>query len=187
MRSGVGSQGAAAEGERANGLTLVVLLLAVVAGFTIIPRFFSSAGAMAGKDVPDVSFSMVANAPAGSASVSMSDLRGHAVLLDFWATWCGPCQKEAPIVERISRRYGDQGLSVVGVNTSDQAGNAAPFARSHHLTYPIAYDEGQRVASAFGVDGLPTLVLISKTGKVVAVRTGETSEADLDALIKRAL
>src|SRR5580658_7697290 len=133
--------------ERTSGLTIAIVVLAVITGFTLLPRLFPSAGALAGKDAPDISFSMVANAPAGGANVSMSDLRGRAVLLDFWATWCGPCQKEAPIVERISHRYGDQGLSVIGVNTSDEAGSAAPFAKSHHLTYPIAYDEGQRVAA----------------------------------------
>ena len=88
---------------------------------------------------------------------------------------------------RIAQRYGAQGLTVIGVNTSDEAGNAAPFAIEHHLSYPIAYDDGQRVASAFRVDGLPTLVVISKTGKVVAVRAGETSDSDLDALVKREL
>jgi thiol-disulfide isomerase/thioredoxin len=178
---------AAARDDRPNGLTMALLLAAVVAGFTIIPRFFSGAGKMAGKDAPDVSLEMVANVPTGGTNVSMADLRGHTVLLDFWATWCGPCQKEGPVVERIAHRYSDQGLSVIGVNTSDQAGNAAPYVKMHHLTYPIAYDDGQRVAAAFGVDGLPTLVVISKEGKVVAVRTGETSESDLDALIKRAL
>jgi len=171
-----------------SGLTIGVLVVALVAGFAVLPRFFSHGGsALDGKDAPDVSFPIVANAPAGAASMSMSELRGRTVLLDFWATWCGPCQKEGPIVDRIAHRYGDQGLAVIGVNTSDEAGNAAPYAKQHHLSYPIAYDAGQRVAAAFGVDGLPTLVIISKTGKVVAVRTGETSDADLDSLVKRAL
>jgi thiol-disulfide isomerase/thioredoxin len=178
---------AAPEEQRTEGWTIAVIGLAIVAGFTLYPRFFPAASALAGKDAPDVSFSMVANAPAEGAKVSLGDLRGHAVLLDFWASWCGPCRHEIPIVQGIARRYGDQGLSVIGVNTSDEAGNAAPFAKQLHLTFPIAYDEGQRVAAAFGVEGLPTLVVISKTGKVLAVRSGETSDSDLDALVKRAL
>jgi peroxiredoxin len=73
------------------------------------------------------------------------------------------------------------------VNTSDRSGNAAPWATSHGLTYPIAYDTGDRAAAAYGVENLPTLVVISKTGKVVAMRTGSTSDAELDALVKREL
>jgi thiol-disulfide isomerase/thioredoxin len=178
---------APADEDQTGGWTIAMVVLALIAGFTLYPRFFPHASALDGKDAPDVSFAMVANAPAGGARVSMGDLQGHPVLLDFWASWCGPCRHEIPIVQRIASRYGGQGLSVIGVNTSDEAGNAAPFAKSLHLTFPIAYDEGQRVASAFGVDGLPTLVVISKTGKVLAVRTGETSDSDLDALVKRAL
>jgi len=124
---------------------------------------------------------------ASGQTVRLADYRGKVVLLDFWATWCGPCQQEAPIVDRIAQRYGAQGLAVVGVNTSDEAGNAAPFAKRHHLSYPIAYDEGQRVAMAYGVENLPTLIVISKTGKVVAIRRGVTSDAELEDLVKRAL
>jgi thiol-disulfide isomerase/thioredoxin len=176
------------EDDRTSGFGKLGWAAVVVAGFALLPRLFSpSAGALSGKDAPDVALKLVANAPAGGGDVSMSGLRGHPVLLDFWATWCGPCRAEAPVVDRIAQRYRDQGLAVVGVNTSDQDGNAAPFASRHHLTYPIAYDEGQRVAAAYGVENLPTLVLISKTGKVIAVRTGVTSDAELDALVKREL
>jgi cytochrome c biogenesis protein CcmG/thiol:disulfide interchange protein DsbE len=178
----------AEEEERSGGLGIIALVAALVLGFALIPRLFpASSSALDGKDAPEVSLPFVANAPAGDKSLSLSGLRGQAVLLDFWATWCGPCQAEAPVVDRIAQRYSGQGLTVVGVNTSDEAGNAAPFASRHHLSYPIAYDEGQRAALAYKVESLPTLVVISKTGKIIAVRTGMTSDAELDALIKRAL
>ena len=177
----------AASSERTSGFTIGAVIVAVVVGFALLPRLFPPGSALSGKDAPDVALKLVANAPTDGADVSLSSLRGRAVLLDFWATWCGPCQEEAPIVDRIAQRYRDQGLTVVGVDTSDEAGKAAPFASRHHLTYPIAYDEGQRAAAAYGVENLPTLVLISKAGKVVAVRTGVTKDADLDDLVKRAL
>ena len=179
---------ATSETERTSGLAIGAVVVALVVGFAVLPRVFgASGGPLAGKDAPELSLKLVANAPTDAADVSLSGLRGHPVLLDFWATWCGPCQAEAPVVNRIAERYREQGLAVVGVDTSDEKGNAAPFASRHHLTYPIAYDEGQRAASAYGVENLPTLVVISKTGKVMAVRTGMTSDDELDALIKRAL
>ncbi len=179
---------AGAEEDRGTGLAIAALAIALVAGFASLPRLFPAAGsALNGKAAPDVALSIVANAPASGSNLSLSGLRGHPVLLDFWATWCGPCQMEVPIVDRIAQRYGSQGLTVVGVNTSDEAGNAAPYAKRHHLSFPIAYDEGQHAAAAYGVETLPTLVLISKTGEVVAVHRGIASDSELDDLVKRAL
>ena len=172
-----------------SGLTTGVLVFAAILGFAYLPKLFghSSESALAGKDAPDVALRIVANAATDSNDVSLSALRGHAVLLDFWATWCGPCRAEAPVVDRISRKYRDQGLAVIGVNTSDQSGTAAQYAKGHGLTYPIALDTGDRAANAYGVESLPTLVVISKTGKVVAFRSGTTTESELDDLVKREL
>ena len=175
--------------DRTSGLATGLLVFAVILGFAYLPKIFGHAadGALAGKDAPDFALKLVANAPENTSDVSVSGLRGHAVLLDFWATWCGPCRAELPIVDKIAQRYRGQGLAVVGVNTSDQSGSAARYAKGHGLTYPIALDTGDSAANAYGVESLPTLVVISKTGKVVAFRSGETSEADLDELVKRAL
>ena len=177
----------AANDDRKTGGTVTVAIVALVAVFAMLPRFFPPKSALSGKDAPDVPLKVVANAPPTGTDLSLSGLRGQAVLLDFWATWCGPCQEEAPILDRISQRYQGKGLTVVGVDTSDEAGRAGPFAVRHHLSYPIAYDEGQRAATAYGVENLPTLIMISKEGKVVGVRTGVTTDSDLEDLIKTAL
>jgi hypothetical protein len=75
---------------------------------------------------------------------------------------------------------------VVGVNTSDEDGLAAPFARREGLSYPIAFDTGP-AARAYGADALPTLVVISRTGKIVAIRQGVTDGAELERLVDKAL
>jgi thiol-disulfide isomerase/thioredoxin len=176
-------------GSTLSALALVLALLAGVAGMSRI--FRSSGAAGAGKEAPDFTLPVVANAAelgADTSNVHLKDLRGHPVLLDFWATWCGPCRAEAPIIDRVSRRWKDRGVVVVGVNTDlpDQ-GDPTAFARAHGLSYPIARDEAGVAQRAYDVDSLPTLVVVSRTGKIVAVRSGITDDGELERLISQAM
>jgi thiol-disulfide isomerase/thioredoxin len=167
-----------------------VLKVAVLAGgFALIGRMSHGCeGASLDEDAPDFHARIVANAEnPGQASLDLSGLRGRPVLLDFWATWCGPCQAESPIVNTVARRYKDRGLAVIGVNTSDEDGLAEHFVRRKGLGFPIVYDEGNAIAKHYGVSSLPTLVVVSKTGKVVAVRHGVTSDGALDEIVRRYL
>ena len=92
-----------------------------------------------------------------------------------------------PVVDRISDRYTDKGVVVVGVDTSDRREDAVTFLRSASLRYPIVFDENSRVGTAYEVRSLPGLVLIDKQGRVSAVRTRLVSEGELDALVRQAL
>ena len=168
-------------------MTLVVVALA--AGFAFVPRLTQSCGKTGGtEEAPDFTASVVANAlDTEQKTLTMSSLRGHPVVLDFWATWCGPCQAEAPIVNGIAQRFKDQGLVVIGVNTSDAEGLAAKFAKVKGLTFPIVYDDGNTIANKYRVDNLPTLIVVSKEGKMVAVRHGVTSDAELEKLVRKVL
>jgi thiol-disulfide isomerase/thioredoxin len=110
------------------------------------------------------------------------------VLLDFWATWCGPCRAEAPVVDALSRRWHEKGVVVVGVNVDTRGeGNPRDFALSHGLTFPIVHDEDGVASHDFEVHSLPTLIVISPTGTVTAIRTGPTDEAELERLVRQAL
>jgi thiol-disulfide isomerase/thioredoxin len=176
----------------AGGALLVVGLLVA---FAWLPRLLGVRGEASGGDAPKVTVPLVANAselaepPAlAPATVGLGDFKGHAVLLDFWATWCGPCQAEAPIVDHVAVRYKSRGLVVIGVNTSDPEGLslAGPWAKAHHISYPIAFDDGP-AAHAFDVESLPTLVVISKAGKIVGRRTGLTEGDEIERLVNLAL
>jgi thiol-disulfide isomerase/thioredoxin len=168
-----------------NAVAVAILLAGLFGAFAFVPRFMSDRGS--GQDAPDVSAPLVANAAANERTFKISDHKGSPILIDFWATWCGPCRAEAPIIDRMSQRYKDRGLVVVGMNTSDEAGMAESWVKANHISFPIAYDDGNRAARAFGVDSLPTLVVISKSGKIAAIRQGVTSDDDLDRIIRSAL
>ena len=170
-------------------VSLALLALALLVGFAIVPRIFHpNAPALAGKEAPDFALTVVANAKdKAQTQLKLSELRGQAVLLDFSATWCGPCNIEAPILDRVAKRYADRGLVVVGVNTSDEDGNAAVWARRAGVSYPLVYDEKNRIAGLYDVSSLPTLVLVSREGKILEMHTGITDDGALESFVKHAL
>lgn len=173
-------------------LSALALVLGVLAGVVLLPKVFGGAGSrMVGQQGPDFSLSVVANgATVGGdgRDLSIAGLRGHPVLLDFWATWCGPCRLEAPIVDSAARRWRDKGVIVVGVDTDTlEQGDPRQFAISHGLTYPIVQDATGEATRLYQVESLPTLVVLSPAGKVVAVRIGVTEDHELDGLIRRAI
>lgn len=123
----------------------------------------------------------------GTDRVSLAALHGHPVLIDFWATWCGPCRLETPILVRLHQRFQSRGLQVVGINV-DEAGPAGVpmFRRMYGIDYPIVYDEGGAVSARYNVEGLPTLMLIDASGKVRLRHAGLTSESELAQAISDA-
>jgi len=175
--------------DRAHVARLMLVVAALTAGFAAVPRVTQGFGKTSGnEDAPDFTAAVVANAPdPAESSLTLSKLRGHPVILDFWATWCGPCQAQSPIVNGISQRFKGKGLVVLGVNTSDAEGLAARFAAKKGLLFPMLYDEGNSIANKYHVENLPTLIVVSKEGKIVAVRHGVTSDSDLERLVRQVL
>jgi len=117
--------------------------------------------------------------------------KGNVVLLNVWATWCGPCRFETPELQKLHEQYGSRGLKIVGVSV-DEGGDAGvkDFVTENKVTYPIAVDGEGRVASALRTTVLPTSVLIGRDGRIVwrkvgAVMPNET--AALDTLIEKTL
>ncbi len=113
----------------------------------------------------------------GSFPQSLAALRGRVVLLDFWATWCGPCRIFIPKLAALQSRYGAQGLSVLGVSTED-ADEVASFAQHTSMPYAVAVDKHALTTRSYGVVSLPTLVVIDKRGVVRDLSIGYEAGED---------
>lgn len=119
-------------------------------------------------------------------SLSLSGLRGKPVYLNFFATWCPPCNAEAPTIDSIAREYGPRGLQVVGVDVLENAGKAAEFRREHRLVYPVVVDDGT-LRDQYAIDGLPVHVFIDRLGIVRRIAVGEISPAEMRSSAERLL
>jgi peroxiredoxin len=122
----------------------------------------------------------------GTTSVSLADLRGRVVLLDFWATWCGPCTTQYPHLNQWHQQYADKGLQIVALS-DEEPDLVREYVAQVGLGYPIALDPGERIRAAYLVPGIPTTVIIDKAGIVRFVAVGTTNPAKLEATITRLL
>jgi len=132
--------------------------------------------------------------------VSLDSYKGKAVLINFWATWCGPCKIETPWLIELRNKYASQGYEILGISTEgddlnkdDKAGWAkdkaaiAKFVSEEKVPYPILID-GDSLSQAYGgLDAMPTSFFVDRKGTVVAAQMGLTSESDIESNIKKAL
>lgn len=113
-------------------------------------------------------------------------LRGRPVVVNVWASWCGPCRVETPLLERAARRY-DSTVAFLGVNSRDQPDAARNFLRRFHVSYPSLVDVSDEISERLSVGGLPTTYVFSKTGRMRARVVGGISEQTLAAQVQAAL
>jgi thiol-disulfide isomerase/thioredoxin len=172
-----------------SGLTVALVLGgAVLFGLLALPRLGSDP--LVGAQPRDFALPRLSATGPGGASgkpVRLSELAGKAVILDFWASWCGPCREQAPIVDRVAQSYAGRGLVALGVVTDDDPRAALRFLAEHPVRYPSVIDEQREAARAFGVQGLPTIVALDRAGRVVAVRRSLVRQAELAGIAEAAL
>jgi peroxiredoxin len=121
--------------------------------------------------------------------ISLAEFKGHPVVVNFWATWCGPCKLEMPWFQEFSSKYKDQGLEVLGLSQDDGASrqDVADAAKKIGVSYPILMPD-EKVAKQYGgVDYLPETFYIDRAGKVVEVTAGAPSKDQMEALIEKTI
>jgi peroxiredoxin len=118
--------------------------------------------ALAG-DAPAPGFSLPART---GNTLTLDQFKGQVVMINFWASWCGPCRKEMPLLDDIYRRYGKMGFTLLGVNVEPDRGSALAWLKQTPVSFPILFDADSKVSKLYGVAGMPTTVFIDRKGNV---------------------
>jgi peroxiredoxin len=125
----------------------------------------------------------------GSGDLSLASYRGKTVVLNFFASWCRPCKREAPDLESLWRRYRSEGVVVLGVDSGDAKGDARRFLSAHGVTYPVVFDPGEKLAQGpYALPGLPVTYVIDPAGRIVGDRVlGAVTDEGYAAMFHRNL
>jgi cytochrome c biogenesis protein CcmG/thiol:disulfide interchange protein DsbE len=176
--------GSAPAGRRRRVIVVAVIAVVLVGvGAAVLARSGSSTarvrdeGAAPAFDLPKV------GDPA--TRVTLAQFRGRPLVVNFWASWCVPCRKEMPALERVSERLAGR-VAFVGINHQDGKTSAIEFQNKVGVRYPSGSDPAGKVGTRYGVVGLPTTFLVDGSGRIVARKLGEVTEDELVDLIDRA-
>jgi cytochrome c biogenesis protein CcmG/thiol:disulfide interchange protein DsbE len=168
--------------------TIAITLLAVALGlgmYVILQRRSPSSRRTLVRDsamyaiAPDFSLTSLSGQP-----VRLSDFHGKVILLDYWATWCAPCRIETPKLIELQKRYGAQGLQVIGISMDDEVEPVKSFAQELRINYPVALGD-VKVAEAYGgVLGLPVVFLIDRQGRIYRKLAGDAEMQSVEAEVR---
>jgi peroxiredoxin len=114
----------------------------------------------------------------------LSDYKGQGVFLNFWGTWCAPCKKEMPHMEKMHKAFEDKGVHILAVNIKESNLKVETFRDQYGLTFPIAIDKDESVKEAYNIVPLPTTFLINKDGVIEQIITREMSESEIRAFME---
>ena len=127
------------------------------------------AGSGAGGPGPAPSFTLASRS---GGDLSLAHYKGQVVMINFWASWCGPCRQEMPLLESIYRRYGKMGFTLLGVNVEPDSQAANAWLKQTPVSFPILYDKDSKVSKLYDVAGMPSTVIIDRSGKLRMLHRG---------------
>jgi peroxiredoxin len=125
--------------------------------------------ALADSDGPAPQFTLAAK---GGSNVSLSQYKGQVVMINFWASWCGPCREEMPLLESIYKKYSKLGFTMIGVNVEPDSKAADEWLKATPVSFPILYDTDSKVSKLYEVAGMPSTVIIDRNGKLRKLHRG---------------
>lgn len=157
----------------------VVALLALGALLLVGLGSLARGHPLEGKDAPDFSLALVDASQRVEERVRLSDQRGKVIVLDFWASWCGPCRHSVPLLNATRTRFGEK-IAIYGINSEEAGPGQLAFVAMHWgIQYPVLRDPDVSTQLAYQVQAFPTMVIIDREGKVRKVYRGEPNEAAL--------
>ncbi|WP_416826773.1 thiol-disulfide oxidoreductase ResA [Ectobacillus polymachus] len=158
----------------------ILLILIGALSFTFYENFFANKEKVQiGKPAPNFSLTDM-----NGNTITLQSLKGKGVFLNFWGTWCKPCEEEMPFMNELYATYKDKGVEIVALNADETNLAVKNFAQQYNLTFPIAIDKGQKVINTYGVGPLPTTFLIDKNGKVLKQITGTQTKEQIEGYLK---
>lgn len=111
----------------------------------------------------------------GGENIKLSELRGQVVMINFWASWCGPCRQEMPLLEQIYQHYQPMGFTLLGINVEEDSAAADKVLKEIPVSFPVLYDNRNRVSESYQVRAMPSTVLIDRDGQVRYLHQGYKS------------
>jgi thiol-disulfide isomerase/thioredoxin len=130
-----------------------------------------STSAMAGSTGPAPQFTLDSRS---GPKISLAQYKGQVVMLNFWASWCGPCRQEMPLLENIYKKYNKMGFTLIGVNVEPDSKDAEGFLKglAAPVSFPVIYDKDSTVSKAYDVQGMPSTVIIDRKGNIRVLHRG---------------
>ncbi|KON91506.1 thiol-disulfide oxidoreductase [Rossellomorea marisflavi] len=156
--------------------SVILLILVSAVGYTLYANFTKEdrGKLQVGDQAPD----FVLKDMDGNTH-QLSDYKGQGVFLNFWGTWCKPCEREMPYMNNQYKKYEDKGVQILAVNVGQSDFLINSFSSKYGLEFPIVVDKEEEVQNAYGIDPLPTTMLINPDGEIEKIITGTMSEEDI--------
>lgn len=142
-------------------VTCLIVILSAVLSLSV------NANEMIGKPAPDFTLKSMAG-----KNTNLVEQRGNIIVLNFWASWCGPCRKEMPILQKFHDKYTDLGVQVWGVNVEQENQAGRDFIKGIDVNFPIFFDESNTLSASYQVEAMPTTVIVDRNGAIRYVFRG---------------
>ena len=157
----------------------VVLALVLMLGYGLASKQGDTGSSLLAREAPDFTLELF-----DGNTLTLSDLRGQPVVVNFWASWCPTCREEAADLEKVWRDYKDRGVVFVGVNVSDERQDALDYIDEFEITYSNGPDHGKETYNAYGVTGFPETFFVNSQGIVVRKFVGPVDQQTLAAFVE---